>query len=482
MSTPAAMIVPRQEEERQVLSRRTLAGAILGPLVALSLWFAPLGMERPAQHTLAIVLFLIVYWVTEPVTYGVTALIGCFLFWALGIAKFDLAFSGFADNTPWFLYGAMLMGQAVSRTGLARRIGYLVMRLIGSSYSRLLLSLIIFVFILNFLVPSGLAQLFIIAPIAIGIISAFDLEPNSNIGRGLFVILTYCCGLFNKMILAGGASILTQGVVEKVTGQTIYWSQYFIAFLPVDVISIVACWAVTLWLFPPEKKDLPGGTRFLRDALNRMGRWSSDEKKTLVWLLLAIGLWSTDKLHHIHPAVIAIGVGLVLTLPKVGVLSTRDIRKINFLLIIFIGGALSMGEVMIHTKAVDVLTRVMLGWMTPLMKGSLLSSSVLYWAGFFYHFALATELSMLSTSLPVIVHFAATHGFNPIAFAMLWNFATGGKIFVYQSAVLALGYSYGYFEGKDLIRIGLVLTIIEGLILLLLVPIYWPLIGLQWKL
>ena len=53
-------------------------------------------------------------------------------------------------------------------------------------------------------------------------------------------------------------------------------------------------------------------------------------------------------------------------------------------------------------------------------------------------------------------------------------------MFVYQSAVLILGYSYGYFRGQDLIRVGAVLTIVEGLILLFLVPFYWPLIGLQW--
>ena len=105
---------------------------------------------------------------------------------------------------------------------------------------------------------------------------------------------------------------------------------------------------------------------------------------------------------------------------------------------------------------------------------------MLYWTAFAYHFVLASELSMLSTSLPVLVNFAVQHGFNPVALAMVWNFASGGKMFVYQSAVLILGYSYGYFQGKDLIRVGLVLTIVEGLILLFLVPFYWPLIGLQW--
>ena len=64
---------------------------------------------------------------------------------------------------------------------------------------------------------------------------------------------------------------------------------------------------------------------------------------------------------------------------------------------------------------------------------------------------------------------------------MVFNFASGGKLFVYQSAVLILGYSYGYFEAKDLIRVGAVLTVVEGLILAFLVPFYWPLLGLHWR-
>jgi di/tricarboxylate transporter len=76
------------------------------------------------------------------------------------------------------------------------------------------------------------------------------------------------------------------------------------------------------------------------------------------------------------------------------------------------------------------------------------------------------------------MNFAKTNGLDPLAIGMIWTFAAGGKIFAYQSAVLVAGYSYGFFEGKDLLRIGLWLTVIESLILLLLVPLYWPLIGI----
>ena len=65
---------------------------------------------------------------------------------------------------------------------------------------------------------------------------------------------------------------------------------------------------------------------------------------------------------------------------------------------------------------------------------------------------------------------------NPLQLGLIWTFAAGGKLFAYQSGVLIVGYSYGYFAARDLVRIGAWLTVIEILVLMLLVPFYWPLI------
>ena len=89
----------------------------------VAVWFAPIAPDPMIAHALAITVFMVAYWIFEPIEHGVTGLIGCYLFWALGVVKFETAFSGFADNTPWFLFGAVLMGEAASKSGLAARIG-----------------------------------------------------------------------------------------------------------------------------------------------------------------------------------------------------------------------------------------------------------------------------------------------------------------------------------------------------------------------
>src|SRR5262247_1460978 len=280
---------------------RGLLGAVPVALIPIVFWFLPLNLEPKAQHAIAITLFMILGWATEIMDHGLTGLIGCYLFWALKLVSFDVAFSGFANDTPWFLMGAILFGTMASKSGLAKRLAYLVTLRIGTSYARLLLALIVSDFLLTFFVPSGMARVTIMAAVAAGLIGAFGLGLGSNVGRGMFLILTYTAGVFDKTIIAGAAAITGRGVIESVGHAEVLWSQWLIAFLPADIITILAAWRLTLWLYPPETASLPGGIQYLKDELSNAGHWSSLEKKSLALMLAAIVFWATDFLHHVSP-------------------------------------------------------------------------------------------------------------------------------------------------------------------------------------
>ena len=169
----------------------------------LLIWFSPLELEPQTKHRFAIGAFMVIAWITQAAEFALAGFIGCFLFWALGVAPFNVAFRGFANNTAWFLFGAMLIGLIASKSGLARRLAYAVMVRVGISYSRILLGLVITDFLLTFIVPSGLARVVILAAIALALVEAFRAERGSNIACGMFLVLTYTGNIFDKMLLAG---------------------------------------------------------------------------------------------------------------------------------------------------------------------------------------------------------------------------------------------------------------------------------------
>jgi anion transporter len=447
-------------------------------LVPIAFWYAPLGLAPQTQHGFAIILFMVLAWMTQAMEFAIAGFIGCFLFWALKVVPFSQAFSGFADNTPWFLFAALLIGRIAGKSGLARRLAYSVMLRVGATYSRILLGLIITDFLLTFIVPSGLARVVILATIALALIEAFRAEKGSNVARGMFLIMTYTGNLFDKMILAGAGSITAAGAMVKFGGVDVLWAQWLWAFLPCSVVTVLVAWRLTLWLYPPEQTALAGGTEFFRTELTKMGPWSMSEVKAALLIGAALILWMTDFLHHLPPAMIALGVGLFALLPPVGMLDESDMRRLNYMPVFFVAAAISMGNVLEATKGLEVLTSSVFGHIEPFLGNIFSTTVIMYWAGFIYHFFLASEISMLGTSMPLVMAFAKSHGMNPLMLGLLWTFSAGGKLFAYQSGVLVLGYSYGYFEARDLIRIGAWLTVVEFLILLLLVPFYWPLIGI----
>jgi solute carrier family 13 (sodium-dependent dicarboxylate transporter), member 2/3/5 len=467
-------------EHGSEMSLRTYIGRALCIVIPVFLWFGPINVAPAARHALAISSFMIVAWITEAMEYAVTGLVGCYLFWALGIVDFGVAFSGFATDTPWFLLGAILFGTMATKSGLARRVAFAIMRFVGNTYSQILLGLLIADVVLAFVVPSGVALLVIMASVALGFIEAFGVAKGSNTARGMFIVLTYAAGLFDKMIIAGASTVTAQGILERVGGIHVTYVQWFLAYLPCSLITIFVTWRIALWLFPPENEQLGGDGSYVRDEIRKMGPWTSIEKKTEFFMLLAMALWFTDHLHKdITASMIGLGIGLLALIPGLGVLSVEDLKKVNYLPVFFVATAVSMGTVLVQTKGLNILANLMFAWMGPLLNNVFTATLVLYWTAFVYHFFLGSEISMLATSLPLLLNFAKTHGLNAQQLGMIWSFAAGPKIFVYQSGVMVVGYSYGYFQGKDLLRIGFLLTLLQAILLLILVPFYWPLIGIR---
>jgi di/tricarboxylate transporter len=252
-----------------------------------------------------------------------------------------------------------------------------------------------------------------------------------------------------------------------------------LAYLPSDLVTILVAWRLTLWLYPPENGSLPGGVQFLTAELRKAGPWTRMEMKALALMLAAIAFWATDFLHHISPSMIGLGIGLLSVLPFMHILELEDLKRLNFLQLFFVAAAVSMGKVLSATNGLDVLTNIVFAWMQPFLTHNVLSIFVLYWTGFLYHIFLASEISMLGTSTPLLMQFALTHGLSALKLGMIWVFSSGGKIFVYQSGVLIIGYAYGYFRSKDILRLGIIMSAVDSLLLLLVVPFFWPLIGIR---
>src|SRR5438552_16726422 len=119
----AAASAPAENLLENPNSSLVIVGQIVCILVPLAVWFAPLPLEPVTKHGFAIVGFMVIAWITRAMDYALAGMVGCFLFWALGVVRFPVAFSGFANDTAWFLFGALLLGVIATRSKGVDRYG-----------------------------------------------------------------------------------------------------------------------------------------------------------------------------------------------------------------------------------------------------------------------------------------------------------------------------------------------------------------------
>src|SRR5262245_2700105 len=192
-------------------------GLVLGPLLLIGwLVWGDRGSLTPEAHRLAgILLFTIVWWVTEPIPIPATGLLAvalCVILGAVPAAEQNRQGAGagqgprpllapFADPTGFSLLGGLSIGRAMTRHGLDRRIALALLctRWAGRSPGTLLAAVGLSVVLVSMWISNAAATA-MMCPVTVGIITVLAA------GRGPgFAQSPYATALL--LITAFGASV-----------------------------------------------------------------------------------------------------------------------------------------------------------------------------------------------------------------------------------------------------------------------------------
>ena len=159
-------------------------GLILALIAMAIVYLFPTPVDLPTQghRLIGILVFAVIIWMTEGVSYPVSAfVIVTFMAFALGMAPdpakhgallgtskaLQMGLSGFS-TTAWALVAAaMFLSAGMMITGLDKRIALVVMSHVGVKSSRLVIGVIFVGFILSFFVPSTTARVSCMVPIVV---------------------------------------------------------------------------------------------------------------------------------------------------------------------------------------------------------------------------------------------------------------------------------------------------------------------------
>jgi len=326
---------------------RTIASVVL-VVAAVALFFAPppAGFSPLAMKGLGLVVFAIGMWAMQALPEHLTGLLFLLLVVITQTAPPNVAFSGFTSGTLWLVLGGLFIAEAVRATALGERFALALLGRFTGSYVRLVTATVVVSTLLCFVMPATMGRVLLLIPILAALAGRIGFEAGSRgyIGLILAAILsTFQIG--TTILPANAPNLMLAGAAESLYDIHLSYGEYLWAQFPVlGLLKMPIIVAVTCWLFP---------ARIAAGAADRPATpMSAREWRLAIILLAALVLWATDVSHGIRPGWIALAAGLLVILPRVGVIPMSSFNEnIRYGPYFYIGALLGMGAVITHTGA-----------------------------------------------------------------------------------------------------------------------------------
>ena len=369
-----------------------------------------------------------------------------------------------------FIMCCLIFAIALDKAGLTKRLGYYIIKKAGNSVVR-------FTFIIS--IGLGLASSFMhdAAAVAVGIVTmlplmrAAGIEPHTNTAKFMMLALPFACSCGGMgTLVGGGRCMVSAAFLKEYTGIEITFFEWMLYAMPAAIVTVPIAVIVVYFVFRPDPKyKLPTFDE-------ELGPLTTLEKKTLTIIVISFALWLTKGLHGIDYSVTGMLGVTALVLFKV--LKWRDINdNLEWGTALFIfGGGIALGLAMGYSGAAEYFANLFF----PLIQGK---GWLVLFIGVGVFGALVTNamanVAAAALILPIVIPMALLEGVDPRVMALCLGTATSfAMLLVIGCPPNAIAYSYRYFKSADLTKVGLVATPVLLTVLVVVVSVWWKILGL----
>lgn len=276
-------------------------GFALGPLLALGVyWILPdgaSGLDPAGRATAAMGFLMAVWWLTEALPLPVTALLPLALFPLLGIAPIAAAARPYATDIIFLFMGGFMLGLALERCGLHKRLALRIILLVGAAPRRLVAGFMIATAFLSLWI-SNTATTIILLPVAtsvIGLIRARDPDAAGlgNFAACLVLAIAYSASIGGAGTLIGSPpNLVVASYASQQLGCEIDMLGWMRFGIPAVVLMLPAAWLyMTRIAFPFPADRLSGGRDEIHHALKALGPMSRGERRVGVVFAITAAAW-----------------------------------------------------------------------------------------------------------------------------------------------------------------------------------------------
>lgn len=409
-------------------------------------------------------LIAIISFATDSLPQTGVALALPILYIITGLAEGATAFAAWLNYVPWMLIGGLILAVILEKTGLLKRTAYHCILLTGASYKGMIWGLTLTGVILNlFILDNACIPM---AALSYGICRALELKPGK--ASGGIMISAALASLLPLNYLYSTNIMILLGFGESAGGpKSVGWFEIVHHQAPMVLYTIIMAFLCTIIFKPSEPIN---GKDYFRGELAKMGKMSSQEKKSLVILILLFTFLLTSNTFGIDAAWGFAVIPCLFFLPGVDLATPEDIKKVNWGFIFFVTACLSIGNVAGALGIGQLVANMAL----PVLSGKSYYLFYLFvWVLFFLMNFLMTPMAMMAAFTQPLTEICLNLGIEPMTLYYIISSGIDQIVLPYEYALYLIFFSFGMIRVADFAKIMSMKIVVNfALVFGLLIP-YW---------
>lgn len=302
----------------------------------------PAGALMGGEATVVVTALLLVLcmglWASGLIAEIVTAMLffaGAMLF---RLAPAATVFSGFASSAFWLVLSGMVVGLAMTRSGLGDRLARSLSGHLSASYPAFVAGIVALSFAVAFVMPSNLGRIALLVPVVLALCDAFGLGAGRPGRHGAVLAVGLATPILSAAILpANVPNLVMAGTAETQYGLHIAYLPYLLLHAPVlALMKGVLLVLAIVRLFPDRLDHGENGAALAKEPLR------PEARRLAVILAGTLGLWVTDSLHGIAPAWVGLVAAILCLMPRIGVLPAEAFGAVNLRTCFYVAALLGL--------------------------------------------------------------------------------------------------------------------------------------------
>ena len=441
-------------------------------IFAVVLWLVPTpeGLSANAWHLFVIFISVIVSVIIEALPIFTASIIALAASVLLGVLTPKEAYSGFSKGFILLIVVAFLIARAVIKSGLGKRVAFMIIKRFGKSSLGLSYSMVAADMIIAPAFPSNTARSGVLFPIVNSLAhDSGSKVPNGTRKKlGSFLMMSSMAGitLSSSLWLTAMAANPTGVAIAKEYGVDISYGLWVLgAALPVLVLFFALPYLIYK-IYPPEVKHTPDAPQIAQEELKKMGKVSKNEWIMSSVFVVMLTLWVFSGTLGIDKTAVAfLGLGAVMV---ANIFSLEDMKLEGMALetLLWFGTLYTMSVYLNKFGFMSYLGEHITSYVAG--YSALSVYMVLVIAYILIHYFFVSQTAHMLALFGVFLSVGIEAGANPTMLSLMLLYATNFNAVITPqgSSANVIYIGSGYITPKEVYKVGGAITLLNSVVFL----------------